>query len=68
MKRIERKSYLDWLIRWKDRQIISINFEDLSYVELTEAEKLYNHIIGRLCKSGRNYVFLDEIQHVRNFE
>ena len=101
MKRIERKSYLDWLIRWKDRQIIkvvtgvrrcgkstlfvafqdhllsqgirpeqiiSINFEDLSYVELTEAEKLYHYIIERLSKSGRNYVFLDEIQHVRNFE
>ena len=52
----------------RPEQIISINFEDLSYVELTEAEKLYHYIIERLSKSGRNYVFLDEIQHVRNFE
>ena len=24
MKRLERKNYLDWLIRWKDQQIIKV--------------------------------------------
>ena len=24
MQRLERKNYLDWLVKWKDRQIIKV--------------------------------------------
>lgn len=98
---IERKDYLDFLIRWKDKQlikivsgirrcgkstlfdiyknylldngvspnqIISINFEDLAYEELKDYRKLYDHINSLLQPNQTNYVFLDEIQHVPQFE
>jgi hypothetical protein len=101
MRIIERKEYLDWLIRWKERQIIkvvsgvrrcgkstmfeiyrdhllrngvdaaqiiSINFEDVDYEHLTHYRALYDHIKGVLLPDKMNYIFLDEIQHVGEFE
>ena len=101
MKNIERKEYLDFLIRSKDKQIIkvisgirrcgkstlfelysdyllknevlpeqiiSINFEDLDYEEYTDYRKLYKYITDKLISDKKNYIFLDEIQHVEHFE
>ena len=101
MKRLNREDYLDWLIRWKDRQIIkvvtgvrrcgkstlfaiyqdyllqhgvsknqiiTINFEDLDFENLTDYRKLYRYIKERLLPDRMNYIFLDEIQHVLNYE
>ena len=101
MERIERKEYLDWMLRWREqqiikvvsgvrrcgkstlfaiyrdwllshgvewRQIISINFEDIDYEDLTDYRKLYDHIKVRILPDRMNYIFLDEIQHVENFE
>ena len=48
-------------------QIVSINFEDYDFVELRNAKALYEYISQRLSKDSRNYVFLDEIQHVENY-
>ncbi|MDR3127971.1 MAG: ATP-binding protein [Bifidobacteriaceae bacterium] len=49
------------------RNIVSINFEDLDTEELTNYKNLHQHILKNLQK-GMNYVFLDEIQMVSNFE
>lgn len=101
MVRIKRKSYLDFLLRWKDKQIIkvisgirrcgkstlfdiykdyllnegvhekqiiSINFEDLQYTDLTDYKLVYEYIKPLLNPSQMNYIFLDEIQHVTQFE
>lgn len=101
MKRLERQDYLEWLIKWKDQQIIkvvtgvrrcgkstlfsiyqdyllsqgviqeqilAINFEDLDFEELTDYRKLYRYIRERLLSGRMNYIFLDEIQHVANYE
>lgn len=102
MKRIERSQYLNWLIRWKEKQIIkvvsgvrrcgkstmfdifkdylltvenikpnqiiTINFEDIAYESLLDYKKLYQYIIKQLQPDKMNYIFLDEIQHVSNFE
>ena len=101
MIRIERKEYLDFLVKSKDRQIIkvvsgvrrcgkstlfeiykdfllengvaknqiiSINFEDMDYEELTDYKKLYEYIKSKMIENKRNYIFLDEIQHVDKFE
>lgn len=101
MKNIERKEYLDFLIRSKDKQIIkvisgvrrcgkstlfelyrdyllknevlpeqiiAINFEDLDFEEYTDYKKLYSYIKERLIEDKKNYIFLDEIQHVEHFE
>lgn len=49
-------------------QIISINFEDINYENLTNYKDLYNYIEKKLCKNRMNYIFLDEIQNVIHFE
>ena len=101
MKIIERKEYLDWLIRWREQQIIKvvsgvrrsgkstlfeiyrnhllrngvgaaqiieINFEDADNEHLTNYRTLYDHIKTLLLPDKMNYIFLDEIQHVEDFE
>ena len=101
MIRIDRKEYLDFLVKSKDRQIIkvvsgvrrcgkstlfeiykdfllengvkknqiiSINFEDMNYEELTDYKKLYEYIKSKMIGDKKNYIFLDEIQHVDKFE
>ena len=98
---IERTEYLEWLIKWRekqiikvvsgvrrcgkstlftiyrnwlaeqgidDRQIISINFEDIEFEHLTDYRLLYEHIKQLLIPNKMNYIFLDEIQHVESFE
>lgn len=51
-----------------DEQIISINFEKLENEELLNYKKLYDHIKSRLCKDKWTYVFLDEVQNVKEFQ
>ena len=62
--------YKDWLKNSgvRSEQIISINFEDMDFEQLTEYHSLYNHIKERLTPDKMNYIFLDEIQHVPQFE
>ncbi len=97
---VNRPVYLDWLNRWKDRDVIkvatglrrcgkssvlelfrrqlreggiadsnilSINFESWNEEYPLDARELYRYIVQRLG-SGTNYVFLDEVQHVKEFE
>ena len=101
MVRIDRKEYLDFLIKSKDKQIIkvvsgvrrcgkstlfeiykdyllkngvekiqiiSINFEDMNYEELTDYKKLYEYVKYKMLTNKKNYIFLDEIQYVDKFE
>ena len=98
---IERKEYLDFLIKLKDKkiikvvtgirrcgkstlfelyrnflrenkvkekQIININFEDPTYLQYKDWLELYNFIDSKLVKNEKNYIFLDEIQVLDNFE
>ena len=101
MQLLERKEYLDFLKRHKDRHIIkvvsgvrrcgksklfelfqrhlleqgipkeniiSINFEDLAFEELQEYHALYQYVTSHMQPDSMNYIFLDEIQHVPDFE
>ncbi|MGD1822514.1 MAG: ATP-binding protein [Pleomorphochaeta sp.] len=51
----------------KDR-IISLNFDDFTNRKLKEVETLYNYISKLLVDNDMYYIFLDEIQEVKNFE
>lgn len=48
-------------------QIIAINFEDPDYEHLTDASALYKYLKKKLTPK-KNYIFLDEIQNVPNFQ
>lgn len=50
------------------QQIISLNFEDIEYESLSDYRLLYDHIKPLLLPDKMNYIFLDEIQHVDQFE
>lgn len=97
---IERKEYLDSLIRWKDKQvikvitgirrcgkstlmelfqeyllnngvlperIIAVNLEDYANEELKDPKALHAYVMEHAAKDKRTYVFLDEIQNVKDF-
>ena len=49
-------------------QITSINFEDMANRNLLTAENLYDHLENLIVKEKMNYIFLDEIQMVSDFE
>ena len=51
-----------------EKQIIDINFEDADNSELCDYKKLHDHIKGRMLPDKMNYIFLDEIQHVDQFQ
>jgi len=51
-----------------EEQIIAINFEDLQYENLQNYKALYKYVIERLNSDKMNYVFLDEVQVVENFQ
>lgn len=61
--------YQQWLHEQgvEEEQIVSINFEDLDFEELTDYKKLYAYLKERLLEGKMTYIFLDEIQNVDQF-
>ena len=51
-----------------EEQIIFINFEDLKFEDLKDYKLLYQYISERLVPNKKNYIFIDEIQEVENFQ
>jgi len=50
-------------------QMVSLNFEEFELRKfLNDLDGLYTHIVEQLDFSKPNYVFLDEIQNVKDFE
>ena len=62
--------YRDYLLNdgASAEQIVSINFEDIEYEELQDYKALYRYIMERLIPDRMNYIFLDEIQHVTDYQ
>ena len=98
---IERKEYLDFLIKLKDKkiikvvtgirrcgkstlftlykqyllnnnvnenQIIHLNFENPDDNQYADWKSLYDAVKSKLITNKMNYIFLDEIQVIENFE
>lgn len=49
-------------------QILFLNFEDLDFAAINDAKKLNDYIVSRMKNEQKYYIFLDEIQHVNEFE
>lgn len=49
-------------------QIININLEDLQYNFIENYMDLYNYINNNLQKNKKNYIFIDEIQKIPEFQ
>ena len=48
-------------------RIISVNLEDYANIEFRDPMRLHEYILSQL-QGGQNYVFLDEVQNVRDFQ
>ena len=51
-----------------EKQIIFMNFESAEFEEITDNHALYKYMKFRANRTGKTYIFLDEIQTVKNFE
>ncbi len=51
-----------------ENHIIYLKLEDLDYDYIVDASDLNREIKSRIDDNGKYYIFLDEIQHVKNFE
>lgn len=49
-------------------KIIYLNLEDMDYEYIVDASDLNEEIKARVSGSGKYYIFLDEIQHIKHFE
>ena len=49
-------------------QILSINFEDMDFSHLCTAATLHAHVVERMQSDKMNYIFLDEVQNVLDFQ
>jgi len=50
------------------KQIISINFDDSMYDNLTDYKTLLSYINKKIIPNKKNYIFLDEVQNVDKFQ
>lgn len=49
-------------------QIISLNFEDVENESLCDYKALYSYVMSKMQPDRMNYIILDEIQHVDQYE
>lgn len=61
--------YRKWLLEQgvEEERIVSINFEDLDFEDLTDYKKLHTYLKEHLLKDNMTYIFLDKIQNVEQF-
>lgn len=51
-----------------DANIIEINLEDFTYSHIDNAQKLHDEIASHIIAGKRNFIFLDEVQEVADFD
>ena len=56
------------LVEEPDANIIYINFEDFAFSHIQTAEDMHAYIMSKVRKEKYNYIFVDEIQEIVNFE
>lgn len=62
--------YIDYLLKngVQEEQIIRLNLEDPVYYELDSYLKLYNYIKEKMNSNKMNYIFIDEVQNIPEFQ
>ena len=52
----------------QEKQIQFLNFEDLDTLALGDIFQIHTHVKNRLVANKMNYIFLDEVQNVKDFQ
>jgi len=51
-----------------DKQIIFVNLEDGDFIDMETSKQLFNYVTKRLLPGKKMYIFLDEIQRIKDFQ
>lgn len=62
--------FIPWLISQgiNKKNIISINFENVEYLDFLEPKKLYSYILSQINDDSNYYIIIDEIQTLNGYE
>lgn len=62
--------YIDYLIKSgvSKKQIIRLNLEDYDFNDIVDYNDLYKYINSKLVSNKMNYVFIDEVQRISDFQ
>ena len=62
--------YYDYLVSdgVNSKQILRINLEEYEFDNINDYKELYEYVDSKLLKDKMNYVFIDEVQKVNNFQ
>ncbi len=52
----------------EDKQIITVNLEDGDFRDIRSSNELFEYVEVRMIKDKKNYIFLDEVQQINNFQ
>ena len=62
--------YKDLLLQQgiRKEQILSLDLEDGDLADIDDDRKLYSFVNNKILKDQMNYIFLDEVQRVKDFQ
>jgi len=74
IRRCGKSTLLNMFHQWlldtgiKSEQIIHINLEDGEFFDITDFRLLYEYINSRIVSDKKNYVIIDEVQNIPEFQ
>ncbi|MBD5199346.1 MAG: AAA family ATPase, partial [Bacteroidales bacterium] len=61
--------FKDWIKKNQpEANVLYINKEFQEFRDIISAEQLYDYVVDKLPKGGQNYLLIDEVQDIENFE
>lgn len=72
-RRVGKSKVLELFRNWLDRNrpkanVVYINKEFQNFREIVTAEQLYDYVVARLPEGDENYLLIDEVQEIENYE
>lgn len=72
-RRVGKSFMLRQLHHWlgenhPDATVVYINKELLEFGHISNAKELYDHVTARFSEEGENYLLIDEVQDIENYE
>lgn len=72
-RRVGKSKVLELFRNWLDRNrpkanVVYINKEFQNFRDIVTAEQLYDYVVARLPEGDENYLLIDEVQEIENYE
>ena len=72
-RRVGKSKVLELFRNWLDRNrpkanVVYINKEFQNFRDIVMAEQLYDYVVARLPEGDENYLLIDEVQEIENYE